>query len=141
MVFKIRRVRCPKNSETLSELDKKIFPDCSGFAEPRSAWWLVYNEDGKAIGFAGVSILHAERAFLCRCGLLPEARGYGLQKRLIRLRESYCRKRDIKTIVTYVSRDNVRSANNLIKEGYLIYMPKAEWGLPVADATYFKKEL
>lgn len=142
MTFKIRKVgRLSSTNKTLTSLNEKIFPHDPGFSEPRAMWWIVYNSESMPVGFAGVSMQSHGRAFLCRCGLLPEARGHGLQRRLIRLREAYCRKYGVITVVTYVNRENLHSANNLIKEGYLIYIPKAEWGLPVADATYFKKEL
>ena len=104
-------------------------------------YWLVYDRENSPVGFAGLDINKmAERpyAFLSWCGVLKEARGNGLQKRLIQARVRYGRRLGMERFVTYTSPDNVASANNLIRCGFLRYTPDNPYG--VENASYWKRE-
>lgn len=137
-MYKIRRVRSAKQIKQLQELDHIIFVDRDSV--PRTTWWLVFDDNDCPVGFAGVSLQSYYTAFLCRCGLLDVARGRGLQRRLIRVREKFCRSRQIKRIVTYVYHDNLASANNLCKEGYRLFWPKKTLGAD-RSSLYFEKRI
>src|SRR5690606_22351986 len=93
--------------------------------------WFVW-ESGKdyPVGFcsAGISMLTDEDgnrcyAFLSRAGVLPEARGHKLQRRMIKVREKWAKDQGLKGASTYVANWNTRSLINLLKSGYQIYEP------------------
>lgn len=144
MKFTIRYVYGPdkqsnKSREILDDLDQELFPGEEIYNKDTGYWWLVYNKNNKPIGFAGLDIFTDGRGFLCRSGVLSEARGHGIQKRLIKLRESKAKKEKIKVICTYTSHDNIYSCNNLIICGYKRYEPKYIWGID--NGLYFYKNL
>lgn len=110
----------------LNELDKACFPADSTCHKTGAYWWIAYDSKKSPVGFAGLKIMDKSTAFLCRAGVLEEARGKNLQVRLIRARERKARKLNIKTIITYTCL-NVPSINNLIKAGYRSYIPQDPW--------------
>lgn len=120
----------------VARLDRRCF---AGTPPPRwdgPVWWVGRRPDGRAVAYAGLR----RRGFvweLCRAGVALEARGEGLQLRLIRARERYVRARGGGRIVTYTARRNLPSARNLIRAGYTLYLPRVEWGLP--GSLYFSK--
>lgn len=123
-------LRVKWNHEQLDVLDKLCFPYDTPYPRQDSYWWLMHN-----ISFCGLEILPNNTAFLCRSGVHPDWRGKGIQKRLIRVRQRFCRKNGIRRIVTYTSPNNLASANSLISCGYKLYRPDYEFGLP--DSLYF----
>lgn len=101
-------------------------------------WWIAY--DGKKpIGFCSMGLFSdRQAAFLSLSGVIPGYRGRGLQRRMIKAREKVARTLEgIDRIVSYASYDNIFSANNLIRTGYLLYAPEYLWG--VKHAYYFQK--
>ncbi|MCW5735613.1 MAG: GNAT family N-acetyltransferase [Enhydrobacter sp.] len=74
------------------------------------AWKTVQQEDLQA-------------GFHYRGGVLPEYRGHGLQRRMLRLREAEMRERGLTAAVTYTDADGAASMRNLIAEGYRPYAP------------------
>jgi GNAT superfamily N-acetyltransferase len=134
---KIRHVKnLAKELPTLHKLDEKLFSDvCSKL---NSEWWVA--EDYRPIAFAGLHLYQQPKvAFLCRVGVLSNYRGFGLQRRFIRVREKHAVRRGYDRIVTYTERNNYASANNLIRCGYRLYHPRREFGLK--DSLYFEKQL
>lgn len=86
-----------------------------------SEWWVAMS--GKEpVAYAGLKSQDGgAKAFLCRAGVLPQARGGRLQKRLIRVREAYARAHLIPRVYTYVSAWGLRSMNSLLSCGYRPY--------------------
>jgi GNAT superfamily N-acetyltransferase len=126
---------------TLNVLDALCFPEDPLYPKDGCYWWIVFNERGSAIAFAGLKPLTGHNkgmAFLCRAGVGPEARGLGLQRRLIKTRVSYARRLKLTQVITYTSRENYKSAANLLRSGLKFYTPVQEWG--VAGALYFNME-
>ena len=62
-----------------------------------------------------------------RAGVRPDARGQGLQRRLIRARVAYAKREGFPEVWTYTSNYNVASSNNLIREGFTLWAP-GSWG-------------
>ena len=122
--------------EELVELDYECFPYDARMSFSGTRWWLATDEDGKAVAYAGLEHRYGDRGFLCRAGVLPEARGNGLQKRLIRARERGARSLSMDRLITYTDKHNVVSSNNLIACGYRLYRPEDEWGTPAALYWY-----
>lgn len=112
----------------LSKLDKVCFP-IDVPAEYDTAFWHVgWGEAGNPVAFCGWKYLNfgsefGRVGFLYRAGVTDGYRGQGLQTEMIRLRESELSKVGIKTVVTYTDADGAASMKNLIRSGYLPYVP------------------
>ena len=137
--FTIKKVSGIKEEDTLRELQDQCFGPKLYYPTSKGLWWIVYNENNKPVGFAGLKILQYKESYLCRAGILKEARGNNLQVRLIKIREKAAKRLDCNLIVTDTSKENFASANNLIKAGFQLYDPVYRWGFK--DGLYWKKEL
>ena len=106
----------------------------------QSHWWVVF-DGGSPVGFASLTLYDDERntAFLSLAGVIPSARGKGLQRKLIKRRVDKSIELGAGRVITYVAPDNVISGNNLIKCGFKLYVPDFEYG--VDGAIYFQKKL
>lgn len=128
MSYRIREIDGSDNDDILTELHSLCFGGEAPQAEyDHGHWWLAF--DGKEpVAFAGLtpSQLGFNCGYLKRCGILPEHRGQGLQRRLIRVREARAKKNGWGRIVTDCT-DNPHSANNLFKAGYKMFTPKYGW--------------
>lgn len=111
----------------VERLNAALFP---GIPVPKAAetfWWLALAENREA-GFGGYRLIDGgETAFLNRAGVLPFFRGRGIQKRLIRTRLSHAKRAGARVAITYTTADNIWSANNLIRTGFIMYRPKEYW--------------
>ena len=142
--IKVRKVATPDHlsdhvKEQLNLLDRELFDGSPVFPKDGSYWWFVYCDD-EIVGFAGLTYYNElKSAFLSRVGVLPSARGLGIQKRLIKARERQAIKDGYNRIISYTSRDNIASANNLFSCGYKLYIPKWEWGIRLG--LYFEKKV
>lgn len=110
----------------LSGLDAIIFPDDTApEADDGAAWWLVFDDDWEPVAYAGVyPYVDAEAPntwFLLRAGVMPQARGNGLQRKLIKARVRYAVKQGCKRMITYTAGTNVPSMRSLIAEGFRPY--------------------
>jgi GNAT superfamily N-acetyltransferase len=141
----IRIRRCDTEDDdtvdTLLELQHETFG--SVYHNPiriaESLWWIAWNGTEPA-GYCGMTLYpHLSSVFLCLSGVLSGYRGQGLQRRLIRVRERAAVKLGYPRSVSYTTVDNAWSANNLIRCGYRLYVPKTEWG--VDGAAYFQKQI
>ena len=120
-------------------MDRVCFPIGPSITFDGAFWFLAYDEDNVPVGYSSVSYFNTGNAFLSRVGVLPGARGNGLQRRFVRARERHARVQGYKRMVTYTSAYNVRSSNNLIRCGYSLYTPPHEWGL--RGANYWERKL
>jgi GNAT superfamily N-acetyltransferase len=125
-------------SDTLADLHRLTFFD--GAPIPvfdQGNWWMVFHE-GCAVAFAGVvSSTHAFNAgYFCRVGVLRKHWGHSLQLRLMRALEARVRQNGWCCILSDTT-DNLASANNLIRAGYLLYQPRCPWAWP--STLYWRK--
>lgn len=106
----------------------------------RMEHWIVC-EEGRPVGFASLLVNYPQRgtAFLAACAIAEEARGCGLQRRLIAVRELRARELGCRELVTYTRRANLPSANNLIACGFTLARPEMPYGS--AGCLYFAKPL
>jgi GNAT superfamily N-acetyltransferase len=111
-------------------IDKVCFPDEGHVAFDGAYWWAAYDEKNKTVGIAALTYFPERTAFLSRVGVLPGFRGNGLHRRFVRAREREAKRNGYTRMVTYTSKENVVSSNNLIKCGYRLYTPEYNWGLP-----------
>lgn len=120
-------------------MHKQVFKGNDVYPLGDAEWWIVWDGNLKSIGFAGLRLSPLEGiGYLCRAGVLPCARGHGLQKRLIRVRERYAREHDLSALVTDTIFNPV-SSNHLIDCGYRLFSPACPWGND--GSLYFRKDL
>lgn len=113
--------------------------------EPREIkgdeWWIAYQDDNP-VGFASLRILPTDDGavvgYLSRAGVLPKARGQGIQHRMIRARLKFAKEAGASAVITDTA-DNPASANSLIAAGFRMYHPSQRWALP--NSTYWLKKL
>jgi GNAT superfamily N-acetyltransferase len=132
MRYTIRKAKSEREWEQIYALDLLCFGTADGSMGSvddmiGSDWWIVWDEHKSPVGYCGV-ILYKDFAVHKRCGVLPCARGHGLQKKLIKTRENFARKNGCEMICTYVSIENNFSANNLFDCRYRAYNPDWRWG-------------
>ena len=135
------RIRKVSNYNKIRALHKEIFPVDECDIRNTDHLWKVEDDTNKLVGFCSLRLLECEPnvVFFNWAGLLVEARGKGLQKRMIRTREKWCRKNNIKSIITYTTPANIQSASSLLKTGYLLYIPDYSWA--GENILYFIKDL
>ena len=137
---KIRRAHSEEHLEIVQQLHDEVFSSLD--SDPRVGdgdWWLVW-EGEEPVAFAGGRVV-SEVGFyyLCRVGVVPSARGLGLQRRLIRVRVNQARKQGLQEVITDTTASNLPSANNLIREGFTLYLPSYQWA--GADGLYWRRPL
>ena len=84
------------------------------------ALWVVLDDDGTVVGAAGASTLR-KSLYLTICFLAPEARGKGLQQKLILLRLRWGKKQGCTIAYTYTYRRNHASMVSLLKHNFSPY--------------------
>jgi GNAT superfamily N-acetyltransferase len=128
-----------ENIELLKRLQKDCLPYDKVYDVSNGAWWVAY-QDGKPIAFAGVvrSSRWNDTGYLCRSGVIRSARGRGVQKRLIRVRQLYAKKMGWSWLIsdTY---HNPPSSNSLISCGFRLFDPTNPWG--AKGTLYWRKKL
>jgi GNAT superfamily N-acetyltransferase len=123
----------------LSELQNLCLPYDTPIDTNFGSWWIVV-EDGRDIGFAGLTrtVSWIDCGYLCRAGVVPEARGQGLQKKLIKVRIRKAKELGWNWLVTD-TRFNPASANSLIACGFKMFEPTKPWGCK--DTLYWRRKL
>jgi N-acetylglutamate synthase-like GNAT family acetyltransferase len=137
----IKRVDIRKESVQLklSVLQNKCLPFDTPYDTNFGSWWIATNNN-RAIGFAGLvrSVSWTDCGYLCRAGVIPSARGQGLQKKFIYVRIRQAKAFGWKWLVTD-TRHNPASANSLIATGFKMFEPTKPWGCK--DTLYWRKRL
>lgn len=135
----IRLARSNNDRSTITGMQLECLPGDTPLDTDDGIWWIAYDEHGPT-GFAAArqSALWADTLYLSRAGVLPHARGQGLQRDLIRARLAYARRNGY-TWVTSDTCDNPPSANNLIACGFRMIEPTYPWGL--ARSLYWARRL
>jgi GNAT superfamily N-acetyltransferase len=129
----------PEIAAELHDLDARCFPHRDDKRErfDRGIWWLA-SEDGRMVGYAAAAV-DEHVLYLTRAGVLPEARGRGLQRRLIRARVQHARRLGLTRCYTYTVPWNWRSTNNLIDCGFRLWLPARPWA--TKNCLYFFRRL
>lgn len=121
--------------------DRYLGEDCT-FETPEAGnlYWLALHGD-LPFGYCSMrpSVIDPYAIFLSRCVVTLGARGQGLQRRMIRVREREARRLDFWRCTTYTARDNMASAHNLIRCGYTLYRPTPPYAGD--DELYFERHL
>jgi len=132
MSYKITEVdgkTCAGEIDRINGLFKKDFLPLKRKHLVKGHWWLVY-DDARLIGFAGsVPFDPFPRVgYLKRAAVLEEYRGKGIQRELMALREDRARaSTDWMCLVSECHMENVASANNFIRSGYMLCDVERPW--------------
>jgi GNAT superfamily N-acetyltransferase len=124
-MIEFRRAASRADEALIDEMDRICFP-LDTPALFAGAEWSIGRDDGKPAAYcAWKAVEHDGVAvgFHYRGGVLPDWRGHGLQRRMLRLRESEMRQHGLSRAVTYTDADGAASMRNLIAEGYRPYAP------------------
>lgn len=141
---KFQRVKTDQHFCDLVDLHIELFS--GGVQEVPSrtigAWWVGYDLCLGPVAFGGIhpSTQYKKTGYLCRVGVAFNARGQGLQKKLIKIREKWARKQGYEWVITDTAPDNPASSNSLISCGYKLWIPKRKWA-EYAPALYWRKIL
>jgi GNAT superfamily N-acetyltransferase len=125
--------------DKLSALQKICLPFDNPYDTNFGSWWIAVNNN-RDIGFAGLvrTVSWTDCGYLCRAGVIPSARGQGLQKKFIYVRIRQAKAFGWKWLVTD-TRHNPASANSLIATGFKMFEPTKPWGCK--DTLYWRKRL
>lgn len=135
----VRKLRRWKQADAgwFRDMDNVCFPEDTSFHNDDDYhWWVAYRSDGVPVAYAGMRVQawrddptpgagrEIVRVKFTRCGVLPGHRGLGLQRKLIRARLEWCRRRAVSsgahiTVDTYTSVDNEHSQRNLEACGFV----------------------
>lgn len=140
-MYRIREVDADEYADELDALHRETFNDGTPIADfTEGYWWIAFDELVLPAAFIGIrqSILGPHTGYFIRVGVLPEHRGQGLQRRLMRAMHQKARKVGWVRIVSD-TRNNPHSANNIIAAGYRMFNPEPPWGF--TDACYWTKDL
>ena len=131
-------IRKQSSQDKLSRLQKICLPYDQPIDTNFGSWWIA-SEDGVDIGFAGLvrTVSWTDCGYLCRAGVVPTARGQGLQKKFINVRVRQAKALGWNWVVTD-TRLNPASANSLISCGFKMFEPTKPWGCK--DTLYWRKK-
>jgi ribosomal protein S18 acetylase RimI-like enzyme len=115
------RIVKTKDRDLIEYLHDQCFPNDSFDG---TDFWVVL-DGSEPVGFATgrKSEVAGNWYMLTRAGVLKQARGQGLQRRLIRVRVAHARKNKYEGCVTYVANRNSASAINVLRSGFELYDP------------------
>ena len=135
MQIKRANLQSAEAQNVLSALQLICLPYDKPYPTNTGWWWIATNNDCEPIGFAGVvpSMRWADTGYFCRAGVVPDARGKGLQKRLIRVRIRQAKVNGWRWLITDTN-ENPASSNSLINTGFKLFEPSNPWG---ADNTLY----
>jgi len=111
--------------ELILGLDRICFPIDAPPAIAGAEWIIGWDGGTPAAYCAWKTVEHdgVPVGFHYRGGVLPDHRGHGLQRRMLRLREDRMREHGLTAAVTYTDADGAASMRSLIAEGYRPYVP------------------
>jgi predicted acetyltransferase len=139
--MKIQRVDTRNSSvlDKLSVLQKKCLPSDKPYDTNNGYWWIA-TKDGVDCGFAGLvySSRWSDCGYLVRCGVVADHRGFGLQKKFIRVRIRQAKALGLNWLITSTY-DNPASANSLIACGFKMFNPSKPW--MAAHTSYWRLKL
>ena len=132
-------IRKQSSQDKLSALQKICLPFDQPYDTNFGSWWIA-TANGVDIGFAGLvrTVSWTDCGYLCRAGVVPTARGQGLQKQFIRVRIRQAKALGWKWLVSDTT-DNPASANSLIACGFKMFEPTKPWGFK--NTLYWRRKL
>ena len=124
MKFSIRQT---KDIELIKRLHNESFPKDEFEKEEKTTYWIALDNRNTPCGFASAKELSNNICYLTWAGVNYKYRGHGLHKKLISVRVRFAKRRGCTHVITYTSRENHYSANNLMDFGFRAYAPENPW--------------
>lgn len=119
-----RRAVTREDAALIAQMDVVCFPIDTPAEFAGANWFIGWHGERPAAYCAWKIVDHDEPVgFHYRAGVMPDWRGRGLQREMLRLREAEMREQGIARAVTYTDADGVASMRNLIAGGYRPYVP------------------
>lgn len=118
------RIRRTEDHELILRLDRACLPlDTPMLASTieDSDWWIAEDAQGEPVGYGGLYTRIAGEGWLVRAGVVAQARGRGLQQRLIRARLRRAVVLGLPRVYTYTMAENVPSNRSLAACGLVPY--------------------
>lgn len=133
------KIRRTNSCALIEHLNAQCFPAAGDAYRPEETdlMWLATAAGGQHAGFAVLT----RDGFLARAGVLPDYRGFGLHKKLIRVRVRAARRLVLDRVWTYTTAWNSASANNLIDCGFRVYAPHRLGWYSDETCVYWRKVL
>lgn len=132
------RIEKAKDWRIIAALDRVCFPTSEAPKFDDGTIWLLARDGMQPLGYAGLKVYEPGSAYLNRAGVLPQYRGKGLQKKLVKARLRLAKKLGVETVVTYTMSHNHASSNTLISCGFRLYEPKFPW-VGTEEVLYWKR--
>lgn len=124
--------------QLIMDLHEKTFHEDEFDFRADSVYWVAWEGD-KPLGFCAARPFAEDVLFMSWCGIRKMARGYGIQKKMIRSRLTYAKKNGYRTVLTYTSVDNICSIRNLMGSRFEVFLPEYRWA--GKDFLYFRKQI
>lgn len=123
------------DSDLLEEMDRACFPDdklYGLFRWDRGVAWVAFEGDSqhhytepRPTGYIAAHPMPQRGVwFFSRVGVMPYARGGGLQRRLMATMERHGRREGWRRLVTYTAGFNGYSTENILRCGWCTYRPR-----------------
>jgi ribosomal protein S18 acetylase RimI-like enzyme len=127
-VIAFRRALSREDAALIAQMDVVCFPLDTPAEFAGANWFIGWHGDRPAAYCAWKIVEHdgphdGPVGFHYRAGVMPDWRGKGLQREMVRLREAEMREQGLRKAVTYTDADGAASMRNLIAEGYRPYVP------------------
>jgi GNAT superfamily N-acetyltransferase len=125
MAVDFRPAASPEDQQRILRMDALCFPLDEPPAIAGTQWFIGWDSATPAAYCGWKTVEHDGVAvgFNYRVGVMPDYRGRGLQRQMLRLREAKMREQGLKAAVTYTDADGAASMRSLIAEGYRPYAP------------------
>lgn len=129
----------PKMNSLLLYMQLETLPADETIDPADGHWWLI-KRGSQPVAFLGMTRVddQAHWGYIARVGVLPEFRGKGLQKHLMRVAERKARQLGWARLIS-TTLNNPPSANSFIACGYKTYEPQGPWGY--TGTIYWFKDL
>jgi GNAT superfamily N-acetyltransferase len=103
-------------------------------------WWVVFNKCCKSwVAYGGLSLYDRNTLWFGPDLVLASARGQGLQRKLIKLREHWAKKNGFTRLIAVTDYSNIYSANNFIRNGWLLCKPWPGFNYQKECCLYLEK--
>ena len=133
-MIKLRKAR-PSDHAAILKMDGVCFPGDERIEIGDDSWWVAVDPSGSHVGYAGAQAwqgterggVKTEALFIVRTGVIPSARGNGLQRRFIRAIVAHGKRLGVDEIWSYTAHSNTARMNGLIRSGFATWLPHT-WG-------------
>lgn len=136
-------IKRTNDEELIRALHKETFPSDEFYESKSNVYWIAVakysSKEDDIVGFAIATELEHGIIFLSRAGVVRRARGKGLQRRLIKARVNYAKRKGFKVVITYTTVQNIKSFVNLIKCKFTPYLP--EYAYAGKYVNYLRRDL